>query len=163
MKKYFLSEENFRKKPVEPNNADGRTHTNVRLIDEEAELYASPVEGGEYSICSYNIVPTLYGIIDNEITKFSAGTPGFAAPGGFGTFGVPGASVPSGGFGAMESSGYGSSGSGASGSGASAENEGMNMGGGKKHKTRKNEKNRKSKHRKNRKSKHRKQRKSKRR
>ena len=118
MKKYFLPEESFRKKEVDPNNTGGRTHTNVRLINEEAELYASPSTGEEYSICSYDIVPTLYDIIENELTEFSRGTsraPGTAS----GSFGVP-----------------------SSGASASAENEGMNMGGGnkKKHKTRKGRK-----------------------
>ncbi len=149
MKKYFLSEESFRKTTVDPNNTGGRTHTNVRLIVEEAELYATPSRRGEYSVCSYNIVPTLYDIVERKLAEFSgasAPAPAFA-PGGFGTFGVPGASVPSGGFGAIGPSGFGPSGFGSSASGASAENERMNMGGGnkKKHKTRKHRKhNRKS-------------------
>jgi hypothetical protein len=120
MKKYFLSAESFREKEVDPNNTGGRTHTNISLIDKEVEIYASPAEGRGFHIDSYDIVPTLHLVIENELIEFSRGRS------------AAGAAV-------SENAGSASDENNANDAGAA--NEGMSMGGG-------NSKSRKSKRRK---------------
>jgi len=71
MKKYFLSSQYFRKTKVDPDNTGGRNTTNIRLIDKEIEIYATPPPGRGFHIDSYDIVPTLRRVIENELKEFS--------------------------------------------------------------------------------------------
>lgn len=79
MKKYFLSTEYFRKTKVDPDNTGGRTTTNISLIDKEVEIYATPPPGRGFHIDSYDIVPTLQRVIQNELREFSIRQPAASA------------------------------------------------------------------------------------
>lgn len=71
MGKYFLSKDSFRSKSVNGNYTGGRTTTNISLIPKEIEIYANPSPGRGFHIDSYDIVPTLRSVIENELKEFS--------------------------------------------------------------------------------------------